>query len=112
MLEAGEKSGFFLNTCGKAVDMMRDAGFVDVVRIPYKWPIGPWAKGIEQKRLGLWVLENFTNGVEGMCLALFTRFLEWQKEEVEAFSNQVKADLHNRNYHTYFDMYVTYGRKP
>ncbi|OAA68395.1 methyltransferase [Niveomyces insectorum RCEF 264] len=112
MMESSEKSGFFLNTCGKAVDMMRDAGFVDIVRIPYKWPLGRWPKGKQAKDLGGLVLDNFTGGVETMSLALFTRFLAWNLEQVKTFSAQVKEDFKNPNYHTYFDMYVTYGRKP
>jgi hypothetical protein len=28
MVEAGEKSGFLMTTCGKAADMIREAGFI------------------------------------------------------------------------------------
>ncbi len=113
LLEAGQRSGFRLDTCGEAAAMMRAAGFVDVTRVPFKWPLGPWAKQMEYKRLGNWVLENFDLGVEAMCLALFTRFLDgWTKERVEAFAKEVQAEFHNRDYHAYFNLYVTYGRKP
>jgi len=111
-MEAGERSGFLLNTCGQAAELMRAAGFVDVVRVPLKWPLGPWPKMFEQKRLGWWVLENFDMGCEAICLALFTRFLGWTKEDVIKFASEVKAEMHNRAYHTYFNMYVTYGRRP
>lgn len=112
MMEASVKSGFRLDTCGQAAEMMEMAGFVDIVRIPYKWPIGPWPKGPNLKHIGAWVLENFDGGVETFCLALFTRFLGWSLEEVKALAEELKVEFRNRNYHTYFDMYVTYGRKP
>ncbi|EFX03519.1 sam domain protein [Grosmannia clavigera kw1407] len=112
MLEASRKSGYLLDTCGKAAELMREAGFVDIVRVPYKWPIGPWPRDPSLKQLGAWVFENFHGGIETMSLALFTRFLGWSLDEVRAFAEEARAELCNRNFHTYFDMYVTYGRKP
>ncbi|TPX15023.1 uncharacterized protein E0L32_004853 [Thyridium curvatum] len=112
MLEAGERSGFHLNTCGKAAEMMKDAGFVDIVRIPFKWPMNRWPKDPRAKQIGGWVLENFTLGVETICLALFTRFMGWTKEQVVEFADSVRADFQDHNKHTYFNLYVTYGRKP
>ena len=111
-MQAGERSGFLLDTCGQAAEMMEAAGFVDIVRVPYKWPMGPWPKLSQQKKLGLWVLENFDMGVEAMCMALFTRFLGWNEEQVRDFAERVRLDFHNPKYHTYFNMYVVYGRKP
>lgn len=111
-MEASEKSGFLLNTCGKAADLMTEAGFVDIVRVPYKWPIGRWPKNDKMKELGGLVRENFIGGVETMSLALFTRFLGWNLDEVKVFSAKVRNDMSNSSYHTYFDLFVTYGRKP
>lgn len=34
-------------------------------------------------------------------LALFTRVLGWQKEEVEVLMAGVRSDLNNTNYHLY-----------
>jgi hypothetical protein len=112
MGEAGERSGFRLDTCGKAADMMRDAGFVDIVRVPFKWPMNGWPKDPKYKQIGKCVQVNFDVGVEAMMLALFTRFMGWTKEEVLAFSSEVRAEFHDPSKHTYFDLFVTYGRKP
>ena len=112
MMEAGERSGFLLDTCGRAEHMMRQAGFVDVRRKPFRWPLGPWAKGRYYKQLGNMALENFTHGLEGMCMALFTRFLGWSREQVLDFTATVREDMNNAAFHTYFNLYVTYGRKP
>ncbi|ERS98939.1 hypothetical protein HMPREF1624_04132 [Sporothrix schenckii ATCC 58251] len=112
MMEASEKAGFLLNTCGKAADFMREVGFVDIVRVPYKWPIGRWPKNERMKELGGLVRENFVGGVESMSLALCTRFLGWSLDDVKTFAAEVRYDMSNSSYHTYFDLYVTYGRKP
>ncbi|KAH9438778.1 hypothetical protein MCOR02_002379 [Pyricularia oryzae] len=85
-MEAGERSGFKLDECGRVADMMRAAGFVDV--------------------------ENFAEGCEAMSMALFTRFMGWTRDEVVEFSARVRSDLADTSIHAYFPIYVTYGRKP
>ncbi|EON97447.1 putative methyltransferase domain-containing protein [Phaeoacremonium minimum UCRPA7] len=112
MVEAGEKSGFSLTTCGQAADMMQNAGFVDIGRIPFKWPINQWPREPKWKEVGQCTEHNFHHGVETMMLALFTRFMGWTREEVVEFSNAVKQEFHDVRKHAYFDLYVTYGRKP
>ncbi|TDZ22911.1 putative methyltransferase tdiE [Colletotrichum orbiculare MAFF 240422] len=112
MMEAGRRSGFLLDTCGRAADMMSMAGFVDIVRMPFKWPINQWPRDVKHKTLGIWTEANFTNGLESMTLALFTRFMGWRKEEVWDFSTRVIGEWRDVRRHGYFDVYVTYGRKP
>jgi hypothetical protein len=112
MMEAGRRSGFELDTCGRAAAMMHTAGFVDIVRIPYKWPLGPWAREPHLKKIGFWAMQNFTAGVESIMLALFTRFLGWSYEQVKEFAVQVAEEYSNKDYHCYFNLYITYGRRP
>lgn len=112
MMEAGTKSGFRLDTCARAPDYMAAAGFVDIVTISFKWPMGGWPKDPKWKHVGRCVLYNFDVGCEAMMLALFTRFMGWTKAEVVDFSRQVRADMKDLSMHGYFDILVTYGRKP
>lgn len=112
MMEAAGRSGFLLDTCERAADMMRQAGFVDIVRIPYKWPINQWPRDTKHKTIGEWTEANFVFGLESIMLALFTRFLGWRKEEVWDFISRVIVDWRDVRNHGYFEIYVTYGRKP
>ncbi len=112
MHEGGTKAGFPLDAISHVPDMMRDAGFEDVVAIPIKWPINPWPKDPKHKELGLWALGNFSWGCESMSLALFTRALGWSAEEVTVFMGQVRSDLKRRRYHAYWNFWAIYGRKP
>ncbi|QBZ56363.1 hypothetical protein PoMZ_01269 [Pyricularia oryzae] len=112
MMEAGERSGFKLDECGRVADMMRAAGFVDVVRVPFCWPVNRWPRDQKLKQLGLWAQENFAEGCEAMSMALFTRFMGWTRDEVVEFSARVRSDLADTSIHAYFPIYVTYGRKP
>lgn len=112
MMHAAAQSGFLLDTCGRAAELMRDAGFVDIVRIPYKWPINQWPRDERHKEIGEWTEANFVNGLESITLAMFTRFLGWTKTQVWDFITQVIVDWRDLRHHGYFDVYVTYGRKP
>ncbi|POS69266.1 methyltransferase [Diaporthe helianthi] len=112
MVEAGEKSGFDLCACGRAGDMMHEAGFVDIVRIPYKWPINEWPREPKWKEVGRRTAINFREGMSAIMMALFTRFMGWTKQEVEEFSAQVDKEWQDTRVHAYFCIWVTYGRKP
>ncbi|KAL8409210.1 hypothetical protein RB594_007597 [Gaeumannomyces avenae] len=112
LMEAGRRSGFALDTCGQAADMMRQAGFVDVVQLPYTWPMNRWPRDQRLKQIGRWNEENFVEGCEAMSMALLTRHLGWTREEVVDFSARVRADIADSRKHAYFPLYVTYGRKP
>ncbi|KAK4545871.1 hypothetical protein LTR36_002435 [Oleoguttula mirabilis] len=94
------------------VQRMHDAGFVDVQQKVFMWPSNSWPKDPFMKELGRWNQINILDGLEGFCLALFTRGLGWSKEEVDVFVARVSRDLHDRRIHAYFPMPVTFGRKP
>jgi hypothetical protein len=112
MHEGASRAGFPLDAVSKVPDMMRDAGFADVISVPIKWPINTWPRDPKHKQLGQWAMENFCWGCESMSLALLTRALGWSLEEVRVFMTQVRQDLRNRKIHAYWNFYVIYGRKP
>ncbi|KAH8893458.1 S-adenosyl-L-methionine-dependent methyltransferase [Thozetella sp. PMI_491] len=111
MHEAAAKAGFPLDAISKVPDMMRGAGYTDIVARPLKWPINTWPKDAKHKELGRWAMENFIWGCESMSLALFTRVLGWSAEEVSVFMAHVRNDLRNRKMHAYWNFWVIYGRK-
>ncbi len=112
MLEASLILKRPMNTCGRAKLDLAAAGFVDVVEIPFKWPMNRWPKEKRYKELGLWTQENFVMGLEAMSLALFTRGLGWSYEEVLVFVTRVRADMRDGSIHAYWPIYVVYARKP
>ncbi|CAG9956832.1 unnamed protein product [Clonostachys rosea f. rosea IK726] len=112
MHEGATLAGFPLDAISKVPDMMRDAGFADVVAIPFPWPINTWPRDPKHKEVGRWAMENFTMGCESMSQALFTRALGWSIDELRVFMTQVRQDLKNRRIHAYWNFWVVYGRKP
>ena len=66
-------------------DEIGRAGFTDVVRVRYKWPIGAWSNDAKLKELGRWVLIFWYEGLEGWVLRFFTKHM--------GVSNPVKNTL-------------------
>lgn len=98
-VEAAEANGRPNNLAPYYKSYLERAGFVDVVERRFKWPKDPY-----YKELGTWTRENLDGGIEGLVMALFTRFLGWSKEEVLGFCAQFRAALKDRSVHGYIPM--------
>jgi hypothetical protein len=66
------------------------AGLTDITVIDLKLLIGIWPKDPTLKEAGKFGLVAMLNGLEGISLAIFTRFLKWQVEEVQVLLAQVR----------------------
>ncbi|KAF4832581.1 Secondary metabolism regulator LAE1 [Colletotrichum siamense] len=83
------------------VPMLKEAGFVDVKIVPFKWPVGPWAKDPHYKELGEWAFANALEGLEAWTIAAFTRALNWSYAEVQTLLSEVRKDMNDRSIHHY-----------
>jgi hypothetical protein len=104
MLEASRRIKQPLDNPPKYAQWMKDTGFTNVHSSLYKWPSNPWPKGKKEKTLGLWNMVNTLDGLEGFTMAMFTRVLNWQPEEVTVFLAGVRADTKNKAIHNYYPM--------
>ncbi|KAK3997765.1 S-adenosyl-L-methionine-dependent methyltransferase [Cladorrhinum sp. PSN332] len=111
MHEAAKTAGFPLDAISSVPEMMKDAGYQNVVSKQVKWPINMWPREPKYKELGKWAHENFSWGCESMSLALFTRVLGWSADEVRVFMASVRKDLKDRRIHAYWNFWVVYGSK-
>jgi len=112
MLEASRRINQALDNPGHYAQWMIDAGFTNVHQVMYKWPSNPWPKGKKEKTLGLWAMVNALDGLSGFSMAVFTRILGWQPEELEVFLVGVRESMKDSSNHSYYPVYVTYGQKP
>ncbi|KAK2746529.1 methyltransferase domain-containing protein [Colletotrichum kahawae] len=94
------------------VPMLKEAGFVDVKIVPFKWPIGPWAKDPHYKELGEWAYANALEGLEAWTIAALTRALNWSYAEVQILLSEVRKDMKDRSIHHYCPLWVIYAQKP
>ncbi|KAI8162856.1 Cytochrome P450 monooxygenase lolP1 [Colletotrichum sp. SAR 10_70] len=83
------------------VSMLNEADFVDVKIVPFKWPVGPWAKDPHYKELGEWAFANALEGLEAWTIAAFTRALNWSYAEVQTLLSEVRKDMNDRSIHHY-----------
>ena len=56
-------------------DDIRRAGFIEVVKTTYKWPIGAWGNDPRLKELGRWNGLHWNEGLEGWTLRFCTKYL-------------------------------------
>ncbi|KAI9798954.1 MAG: hypothetical protein M1833_004307 [Piccolia ochrophora] len=111
MMQGANNLGRPVDVGPQYVSMMEEAGFVDVQCVMHKWPQNPWPKARKVKELGMWSQQNVEDGLQGLSLAILTRGLGWTAQEVEVFLVDVRKDIRDRRIHTYWDIYVVYGKK-
>ncbi|KAE9373651.1 S-adenosyl-L-methionine-dependent methyltransferase [Stipitochalara longipes BDJ] len=115
-IEAANKLGRPLDSPTWYKAQMEAAGFQNVVETKFKWPQNRWPKDPKMRELGktvgMWMYENFSGGVQGLSMALFTRGLGWSAQEVEAFLVDVRKDMKDTKIHGYYNISVVYGQKP
>jgi hypothetical protein len=83
---------------------MRDAGFINVTRLNFKMPIGPWAKDERLRRAGLFGYVNLYDGFYGLSVKVFTQMLGWTVEEMEALLAECRQELRRKDIHGYWKM--------
>ncbi|KAF5707823.1 methyltransferase [Fusarium globosum] len=112
--EASTKIGRPFQDNKKNKDILRDAGFVDIVETVFKWPTNRWPLDKRYKEIGEWNNLNMDSfkGLEALSMAALTRVLGWTQEEVTIFLAKVRRDLNDRTIHAYWPVYSTYGRRP
>ncbi|CAO1603162.1 hypothetical protein XANCAGTX0491_006754 [Xanthoria calcicola] len=107
VLSIGEAWGKGFNAWENLKERMEAAGFVDVVQVPMKWPIGPWMQDDHMKQLGMWNALRLDTGLEGYVMRLFTMAGGWSYTEVQAFLGKFKACMRDPKNHGYLPGYVT-----
>lgn len=112
LLEGSLKLGAGLDTALTTKRFMEEAGFLDVVEVIYKWPMNRWPADKKMKEIGLWAHEATASSLSGLSIAIFTHGLGWSSDELEVFLANVRKDLRSSRIHSYWSIYVVYGRKP
>ncbi|OAX80746.1 hypothetical protein ACJ72_04912, partial [Emergomyces africanus] len=92
-------------------EAMEKKGFVGVEEVVYKVPLSIWPKDPHMKELGRYQAMHLPEMLQSYSLALFTRVLEWRKEELDYLLKAVENDLTHSKSHLYTKVWVVYGRK-
>ena len=101
MCEAAENYGRYVPRGTEYKYWLEEAGFVDITEKNFKRPMNAWPKDKKLKEVGKFQLLNYTEGLEGLSLGLFTRGLQWQPAEVQVLVAKVRAELKDKSIHSY-----------
>jgi hypothetical protein len=94
--EAGRRTGKPVDVIDHQYQWLKDAGFENVVEHRFKMPDTSWPKadteeGKKLKEIGRYRTLEFETGMEGWCLALFTRVLGMSYEEIQLFLAEMEG---------------------
>ncbi|KAH7034208.1 S-adenosyl-L-methionine-dependent methyltransferase [Macrophomina phaseolina] len=112
LVDAGERLGKTFEISEHMSELIGRAGFVDVVKKQFIWPIGPWSDDEHLRELGRWNLKNWEDGMEGWVMALLTRVHGWSYEEVQNYRAQLLRGVKSREVKAWHNVCVVYARKP
>lgn len=100
-MEASGRIGRRWDNAVHYAQWMRELGFEDVVEIKEQLPLNPWAKGRRVKYLSLWLQHDMLQGIEAISMAMFTRVLGWDADDLKVFLEDVKRDMKDMSIHSY-----------
>lgn len=86
------------------VQQMHDAGFVNIRRLNFKMPIGPWPRDKMLREAGMFGYVNLMDGFHGLSVKIFTQLLGWQIEELEVLLARCRQELRRKDIHGYWPM--------
>ena len=75
-------------------------------------PQSPWSTDPKEKELGLYNEVNVLEGIGTYSYALFSRYLGWTKQEIDALVANVRQEIKDTNHHLYTNAYFVVGQKP
>ncbi|KAH8820848.1 S-adenosyl-L-methionine-dependent methyltransferase [Xylogone sp. PMI_703] len=112
IIEASQMCGWSLLEPNNYKRYMEDAGFVDVNEVRFKIPTGPWPKDKMMKLLGAFETQSLLKGASAFSLRSFAKAYGWTQEQTELFLVDMRRDVRDMRFHTYYEFIVVYGRKP
>jgi hypothetical protein len=110
--QAANIMGRPINLASQYHQMLVDAGFTDVHVVEKRWPINRWTKDRELQSVGR--LSEWTLGreLEAISMALLTRGLRWEREQVILLCVRARKVFMDPKVHAYFPVFSVVGMKP
>ena len=72
-IEVSQKFGKNMMVAPLIKNMIREAGFVNIVEKQYKWPVGEWPVDRKLKDIGRWNMKHWFEGLDAWTLRLLTQ---------------------------------------
>jgi hypothetical protein len=105
MNAGGLKGGMQVRITASVLEIaMKSAGFEDVTVHEFKLPIGLWPQKPQLQEAGKFALVAMLEGLQGISLAIFTRFLGWDVLEMEVLLAKVRREWLMKRVKSYWPM--------
>ncbi|RMZ35187.1 hypothetical protein D0859_00647 [Hortaea werneckii] len=104
LASASAKAGMRLDAILGVPEILQEKGFANVNQAATKWPLGPWAKGKKEKKVGELLERDLLGAIEGTSMRLYTKILGWSEEAVRKHAEEVHDDIRARRAHAYIPM--------
>ncbi|KAJ1338005.1 gliotoxin biosynthesis N-methyltransferase [Microdochium nivale] len=95
----------------KHADRLRARGFENVHEVHLLCPLGPWAKGQREKRLGYMARKDLYEGIDAISKRLFIAGGD-SAEQVDLFLARCKEELLDPSIHIGLDLRFIWGQRP
>ena len=99
------RAGLDLRVAPKFEELLRDAGFKNVVSEIRKLPMGTWPRDVRLKEAGRYHRAQFMEALPGIAMRPFTRLLKWSPEQVEAYVAVTRSSILDPRVHGYWTRY-------
>jgi hypothetical protein len=105
MTSGALKGGMQLRLTSSVLETaMKGAGFEDVTVHEFKLPIGPWPEDSRLQESGKFALLAMLDGLHGISVAVFTRLLGWEVQEMEILLAKVRKEWRMKKVKSYWPM--------
>jgi hypothetical protein len=84
-------------------ERMRAQGLIRVERVGLKIPLGPWAKGRREKKLGIMAQKDLVEGLEGISTKLLL-LMGYSQAELTELLDKARQELLDPRIHTYMPL--------
>lgn len=91
---------------------LRDHGFANVTERWEMWPYTPWNKDSRLKERGQYILMGTQQALSSYAMALLTRHMGMQKDEVEKLCKDASRELIRGKQQYWQKAWFVYGQKP
>ncbi|KAF4915256.1 putative methyltransferase tdiE, partial [Colletotrichum viniferum] len=112
LYQASEYLGRPIISLSSYLDVIHKVGFVDVTCKAFSWPINGWPADLKLKEIGMNHCVNLEMGLEGLSLALLTRGMGWNEQNVRQLCDEARFDIRDRRIHAFWPIHCVYARKP
>ncbi|KAF7561740.1 hypothetical protein G7046_g2393 [Stylonectria norvegica] len=100
------------NLAPKYESFLEKAGFVDIIKNCFNWPLDHSPKDKYYEELGTWLVKTLNNSLASLFLALHTRFLGCNADEIRLFCSAGGQQLKDHTMHAYISIYIMCGKNP